>query len=190
MPFSMADSDILPPCNLIVHPSGCDADTVHDINDYPFDGEDAEYSEEPVILSITNVVVVGVANRSHIRNLAVIQYVLYLQEHFHKLFYVPQPLHFSHAGQHLIESFIDGPQTMWLETFRMTSFSFDALMGWLIKNTGFQGSSYIPAREKLFIFLYILCQGITQTAAAYLFGHSNETIYRYVKGPSCVSDTF
>ena len=146
---------------------------------------EADAEAEATEAAITTAIIAGVANRSRDRTLVLTQYVLYLQQNYRRLFQIPRPLHYSLAGQEFMHSFIGAPETMWLDTFRMTSVSFGALLTWLMENTGFEGSRYISAQERLFVFLYMLCQGITQTAAAYLFGHSNETIYRYVFESVC-----
>lgn len=90
----------------------------------------------------------------------------------------PQRLHISKAGKIFMDSFNEGPDTMWLETFRMTKRAFYALEKWLDYNTDLEGGYFISLHEKLFIFLYMIIQGVTQTAAAYFFGHSDETINR------------
>ena len=209
--MSASDIDFVPTylLNFNENPTSLsrDSDNVHDINNPLFDVEDSEADTDAAEANtaeadaaeadaaeadaaeaeaaITTTLIAGVANRSRHRTLVLTQYVLYLQQNYRRLFQVPQPLHYSLAGQEFMHSFIGAPETMWLETFRMTSVSFGALLTWLVKNTGFEGSRYISSNERLFIFLYMLCQGVTQTAAAYLFGHSDETIYRYVFESVC-----
>ena len=136
--------------------------------------EDSEEGETSTAAA-SRAISTGVANRTRSMALLVMKYITSIIANQRG---IPQPLHFSRAGLEFMTSFDIGPVTMWIETFRMTKASFDALLNWLIVHTVLEGSRYITAREKLFIFLYIVCQGVTQTAAAYLFAHSDETIYR------------
>ena len=45
----------------------------------------------------------------------------------------------------------------------------------------FRRSREVSEREKLFIFLFIVCQGVPQNTVAHLFGRSDKTINRLIK---------
>lgn len=137
-------------------------------------GESSDEGETSTAAA-SRAVSAAVTNRTRTMALVVMQYMTFIIANKRG---TPQLLHFSRAGLEFVTSFDIGPVTMWMETFRMTKVSFDALLNWLTVHTTLRGSRYITAREKLFIFLYMVCQGVTQTATAYLFAHSDETIYR------------
>ena len=135
----------------------------------------ADNLDEEMFSEVGPIIVTTGANRRRTVMLALLQYITAAAANTRT---PPQPLHFSMAGRAYMETFSQGPDTMWLETFRMTKRAYYGLLNWLDFNTDLGGSYFISLHEKLFIFLYMICQGITQTAAAYFFGHSDETIFR------------
>ena len=92
----------------------------------------------------------------------------------------PTTLHRRHMGVALLATIENGHPAMWQRVFRMTKPSFNALCGWLASNTMFRRGREVSEREKLLIFLYIVCQGAPQNIVAHLFGRSDETINRLV----------
>ena len=81
----------------------------------------------------------------------------------------------------LLDTIENGPPLLWLQYFRMTKASFDALCGWLTTNTKLRGSLEVSVREKVLIFLFIVCQGTPQSTVGFLFGRSDETVNRLVE---------
>ena len=93
----------------------------------------------------------------------------------------PATLHRRELGVALLATIEDGSPALWRRLFRMTKPSFNALCGWLAENTMFRRGREVSEREKLFIFLFIVCQGAPQNIVAHLFGRSDETINRLVE---------
>ena len=93
----------------------------------------------------------------------------------------PATLHRRELGVALLVTIEDSAPALWQRLFRMTKLLFDALCGWLMENTMFRRSREVSEREKLFIFLFIVYQGVPQNTVAHLFSRSNETINRLVK---------
>ena len=60
----------------------------------------------------------------------------------------------------------------------MSKGSFNALLEWLLVHTLLRPGRDVSGQEKLLIFLYIVCQGVTHRTAAFLFGRSEGTIHR------------
>ena len=93
----------------------------------------------------------------------------------------PTILHSREMGAMFLATIENGSPSMWRRLFRMTKPSFNALCDWLASNTMFRCSRNVSGREKLLIFLYIVCQGMPHNVAAFLFGRSDETINRLVR---------
>ena len=93
----------------------------------------------------------------------------------------PATLHRRELGVALLATIEDGAPALWQRLFRMTKPSFDTLCGWLMENTMFRRSREVSERKKLFIFLFIVCQGVPQNTVAHLFGRSDKTINRLIK---------
>ena len=80
----------------------------------------------------------------------------------------PATLHRRDTGLTLLATIENGSPAMWRRVFRMTKPSFNALCGWLASNTMFRRGREVSEREKLLIFLYIVCQGTPQNIVAHL----------------------
>lgn len=117
----------------------------------------------------------------HQQVLATLQAVQFALVHFVKS---SSALHNRALGIMLLSTIEDAPDTIWLNMIRMTKGSFDALIEWLRLHTLFRSGRHVPEQEKLLIFLYIVCQGMTYRAAAFFFGRSEETIFRLVLNPN------
>ena len=91
----------------------------------------------------------------------------------------PATLHRRALGKALLEGLEDGAPAMWQRLFRMTKASFEALVDWLRMNTMFKGGR-VSEREKLLIFLWIVCQGAPHGTVAHMFGRFDEIISRLV----------
>ena len=92
----------------------------------------------------------------------------------------PTTLYRRHMGVALLATIENGHPAMWQRVFRMTKPSFNALCGWLASNTMFRRGREVSEREKLLVFLHIVCQGAPQNIVAHPFGRSDETINRLV----------
>ena len=93
----------------------------------------------------------------------------------------PTEVHNRGLGEVLLSSLEDSPDIIWNNLVRMSKPSFNALLEWLLGHTLHCTGRHVSVREKLLIFLYIVCQGVTHRVAAFLFGRSEETINRLVK---------
>ena len=90
----------------------------------------------------------------------------------------PTELHDRVLGKTLISTLEDASNTIWIELLRMSKASFEALLEWLEARTPLRSGRHISVREKLIIFLYIVCQSNTHRMIAFLFGRSVDTINR------------
>ena len=127
--------------------------------------------------STDDIIVVAIARRHQMFIYIILHYLAVIPNRTTS----PATLHRRELGIALLTTIKDGAPALWQRLFRMTKPSFDTLCGWLIENTIFRRSREILECEKLFIFLFIVCQGVPQNTVAHLFGYSNETINRLVK---------
>ena len=127
-----------------------------------------------VINALIHAIVLAVVNQRRQQQVATLQSVAFFLAHTRAS---PTELHSRMLGAIFLSSIEGASHTIWNNLFRMSKSSFNALFEWLQGHTLLY-SGRVSAREKLMIFLYIVCQGITHRIAAFLFGRSEETINR------------
>ena len=81
-------------------------------------------------------------------------------------------------------TFTKAPDTVWESIFRMPKHCFFSLLEWLLTNTNLGNTGrFVKPKEKLLLFLYIVCQGHTVRSTAYQFHRAYETVHRLVYKP-------
>lgn len=75
----------------------------------------------------------------------------------------------------------NAPSQVWQDIFRMRKECFNLLCTWLTQNTTIlQSSTKIPVRERVMMFLYVVCQGASRRTTGHLFGRAAATVQRLV----------
>ena len=75
----------------------------------------------------------------------------------------------------------NAPSQVWQDLFRMRKRCFDLLCTWLTQRTKLlQRSTKIPLRERVMMFLYLVCQGASRRTTGHIFGRAGATVQRLV----------